>query len=181
MVGHAVGGLSGYPLRVLNAVLFWASVAALGWVYLGYPALVFLLARSRPVVLRPTQPAPTLSVAIAVHNEEAHIAERIDDVLAQAASGASIVEVLVGSDGSTDATDQIVRDLAAADPRIRLLSLPRGGQTPTQSAMLRSFAVVNLASPWAGSTSCAAARSSSGTGPNGEHGADGAYSKRADH
>ena len=130
-----MGSLSGYPLRVLVAVLFWTSVAALAWVYLGYPALVFLLARSRPVVLRRTLPVPTLSVAIAVHDEEAHIAERIDDVLAQTASGALIAEVLVGSDGSTDATDQIVRDLAAADPRIRLLSLPRGGQTPTQSAM----------------------------------------------
>ena len=58
------------------AVLFWISVAALAWVYLGYPALVFLLARWRPVVLRPTQPVPTLSVAIAVHEEEEHIAER---------------------------------------------------------------------------------------------------------
>ncbi len=84
-------------------------IAALGWAYLGYPALVFILARSRPVILRPTQPAPTLSVAIAVHDEEGHIAERIDDVLAQAASGAQIAEVLVGSDGSTDASDQITR------------------------------------------------------------------------
>ena len=117
------------------AVLFWISVAALAWVYLGYPAVLFLLARSRPVVLRPTQPVPTLSVAIAVHDEEAHIAERIADVLAQAASGALIVEVLIGSDGSADGTDRIVSDLSAADPRIRLLSLPRGGQTPTQAAM----------------------------------------------
>ena len=50
-------------------------------------------------------------------------------------SGARIVEVLVGSDGSTDATDAIVAELAAADPRIRGLTLPRRGQTATQAAL----------------------------------------------
>ncbi len=127
--------LSGYALPVLPAILFWTSVAALGWVYLGYPALVLLLARWRPVASRPSGPLPSLSVAIAVHDEAEHIAERIDDVLAQAAAGAPVVEVRIGSDGSTDATDSIVAGLAAADPRIRLLSLPRGGQTPTQTAL----------------------------------------------
>lgn len=130
-----MGTLSGYPLRVMPAALFWVSVATLGWVYVGYPALVAVLARVRPVALRPSEPTPTLSVAIAVHDEAAHIAERIDNVLEQAAAGAPIAEILVGSDGSTDATDDIVTRLAAADPRIRLLSLPRGGQTPTQTAL----------------------------------------------
>ena len=120
---------------MLPTVLFWTSVAALGWVYVGYPVLVAILARWRPVALYATEPTPTLSVAIAVHDEAAHIAERIDDVRAQAAAGAPVIEVLVGSDGSTDATDEVVARLAAADPRIHLLSLPRGGQTPTQAAM----------------------------------------------
>jgi cellulose synthase/poly-beta-1,6-N-acetylglucosamine synthase-like glycosyltransferase len=120
---------------VLAAVLFWTSIAALGWVYVGYPALVAALATWRPVTKRPTGPVPSLSVTIAVHDEAAHIAERIEDVLAQAAAGAPVREILVGSDGSTDATDAIVLELAVTDPRIRLLSLPRGGQTPTQAAL----------------------------------------------
>ncbi|MGK2849434.1 MAG: glycosyltransferase [Candidatus Limnocylindrales bacterium] len=120
---------------MLPAVLFWLSTAALGWVYVGYPALVALIARRRPMVLQASAPRPGLSVAIAVHDEAEHIAERIADVLAQADAGAPVKEVLIGSDGSTDATDSIVAGLAAADARIRLLSLPRGGQTPTQAAM----------------------------------------------
>jgi len=121
---------------VLPAVVFWISTAALGWVYVGYPALVALVARWRPVVLQSSAARPSLSVAIAVHDEADHIAERIADVLAQAADGAPVVEVLIGSDGSTDATDSIVAGLATADPRIRLLSLSRGGQTPTQAALI---------------------------------------------
>ena len=77
-------------------------------------------------------------MAIAVYNEEAAIAERIADVLAQVESGAQVVEVLVGSDGSTDATEAIVAGLAAADARIRLLALPRLGQTPTQAALFEA-------------------------------------------
>lgn len=135
VAGPVRGTLSGYPLRVLPAVVFWVSLATLGWVYGGYPVLVSIVARVRPVTLRPLEATPTLSVAIAVHNEAEHVAERIEDVLAQAATGALVAEVLVGSDGSTDTTDAIVAGLAAADPRIRLLSLPRSGQTPTQTAM----------------------------------------------
>jgi cellulose synthase/poly-beta-1,6-N-acetylglucosamine synthase-like glycosyltransferase len=130
---------------VLPEIAFWASSGVLGWVYLGYPATAAVLARVRPVILAPTSPAPTLTIAIAVHDEAEHIAERVADALAQADSGAIIAEVLVGSDGSTDATESIVTGLAAQDPRIRLLALPRRGQTPTQAALFaaaRAEAVV---------------------------------------
>ena len=46
--------------------------------------------------------------------------------------------MLVGSDGSTDATDSIVGRMAADDPRIRLLALPRAGQTATQAALFEA-------------------------------------------
>src|SRR4051794_28295849 len=97
-----------------------------------------MLARLRPVTLRPTGEPPTVSVAIAVHDEADHVADRIEDALAQARSGARIVEVLVGSDGSTDATEAIVARLAAADPRIRLVARPRSGQTATQTALFEA-------------------------------------------
>jgi cellulose synthase/poly-beta-1,6-N-acetylglucosamine synthase-like glycosyltransferase len=77
-----------------------------------------------------------MSVAIAVHNGAGDIAERCADALAQAGPDVDLVEVLVGSDGSTDDTARIVAALAAADPRIRLLDLARSGQTPTQHALI---------------------------------------------
>jgi cellulose synthase/poly-beta-1,6-N-acetylglucosamine synthase-like glycosyltransferase len=119
---------------VLPEIAFWTSTGVLAWVYAGYPATAAALARLRPVVLTAGTASPTLTVAIAVHDEADHIAERLDDVLAQTGAGAPL-EVLVGSDGSTDATEAIVTAYAARDPRVHLLALPRSGQTATQAAL----------------------------------------------
>ena len=119
---------------MLPEIAFWTSTGVLAWVYVGYPASAAALARLRPVILASTATPPTLTVAIAVHDEAEHIAERIDDALAQAGAG-SPLEVLIGSDGSTDATEAIVTAYAARDPRVHLLALPRSGQTATQAAL----------------------------------------------
>jgi cellulose synthase/poly-beta-1,6-N-acetylglucosamine synthase-like glycosyltransferase len=123
---------------VISTIVLWTATGLLGWVYLGYPIVVAILARMAPWRSRSSEPAPTLSVAIAVHDEAPVIAERIADALAQAVDGVRLVEVIIGSDGSTDGTDRIVAELAAHDPRVRLLALPRGGQTATQDALFRA-------------------------------------------
>ncbi len=117
------------------AALFLLASAALAWVYVGYPALVALMARGRPLRLRTGDQVTTLSVVIAAHNEAASVAERIADVLAQDGPDSPVLEVLVGSDGSTDETEPIVEAIARTDPRVRLLALPRAGQTPAQHAL----------------------------------------------
>jgi glycosyltransferase involved in cell wall biosynthesis len=123
---------------MLLEVVFWTASLLFAWVYAGYPLFVAAVGRLRPIRLDPRGPSPSLSVAIAVHNEAAHIGDRIADVFAQEGSGATICEVLVGSDGSTDGTDAIVAKLAIAEPRLHLLSVPRGGATPTQHEMFEA-------------------------------------------
>jgi cellulose synthase/poly-beta-1,6-N-acetylglucosamine synthase-like glycosyltransferase len=123
---------------VLGEIVFWTAVAVLAWVYFGYPVIVAILARLAPLRLNPSLPLPTVTVAIVAHDEEAQILDRMTDVVDQDPGRRLVLEILVGSDGSMDRTDRIVREMSRHEPRVRLLPLPRGGTTPTQHAMFEA-------------------------------------------
>ncbi|UCG43652.1 MAG: glycosyltransferase [candidate division WOR-3 bacterium] len=81
---------------------------------------------------------PRLSVLIAAFNEERLIAGKLRNTLALNYPDDRL-EVIVGSDGSTDATDEIVRNLARDDSRIRLVrSQSRIGYTGIHNLMLEN-------------------------------------------
>lgn len=61
------------------------------------------------------------TIGIAAHNEEANIGRLLQRLQAQRLMTVAPSEILIVSSGSTDRTDQLVREAAAADPRIRLL------------------------------------------------------------
>lgn len=112
------------------AVIFWSSLVLLVYVYLAYPALVWLLARLRQRPPRPgagTPPPPTVSVLIAAHNESRQIESTVRNKLSQDYPPEKL-EVLVVSDESNDGTDEIVRGID--DVRVRLVRQePRAGKT----------------------------------------------------
>ncbi|HEY3176043.1 MAG TPA: glycosyltransferase family 2 protein [Candidatus Polarisedimenticolia bacterium] len=66
--------------------------------------------------------APALSVIVPVRNEERFIRPCIDSILADAPAGG--VEVIVVDGMSDDRTAEVVAAMAAADPRVRLVSNP---------------------------------------------------------
>ena len=101
-------------MRLENALwiaLFLISVALPFYVLLLYPALLAVLSRwrARPVEAKPLR--KTVSVIIAVRNGERFIREKLESVLALEYPR-ELLEILVVSDGSTDATDAIVREFA---------------------------------------------------------------------
>jgi cellulose synthase/poly-beta-1,6-N-acetylglucosamine synthase-like glycosyltransferase len=115
-------------------VLFWVATGLLVWVYVGYPVAAWLAGRVRPFRVAPGDAEPRLvTVGIAAHDEVDQLAERIANVFDQEVPFA--IEVVVASDGSTDGSAELVERLAADDDRIRLLDLPRGGQTAAQRAI----------------------------------------------
>lgn len=114
--------------------VFWLATGMIAWVYAGYPLLALAAGRVRPFrVQAQGAPARRVTVAIAIHNEARTIEARIANVLEQELDAE--IEVIVGSDGSTDSSEEIVGRLAQTDPRVRLLLVPRGGQTATQNAI----------------------------------------------
>jgi cellulose synthase/poly-beta-1,6-N-acetylglucosamine synthase-like glycosyltransferase len=116
----------------MAAAVFWGALVTVAYVYVGYPLLVFLLARlrGRPV-RRDADHLPTVSFIIAAYNEEAAIAAKLDNTLALDYPRDRL-EVIVVSDGSTDGTDEIVRTRYAG--RATLLALGgRQGKTMGQN------------------------------------------------
>lgn len=74
-----------------------------------------------------------VSIVVPMKNEEENVAPLVADILT-ACEGQDF-EVIVVNDGSTDATERVVRELAAGDPRIRLLNHPHSAG---QSAAVHS-------------------------------------------
>lgn len=67
---------------------------------------------------------PRFSVVIPAYNAERTIAETVASVRAQSEPD---LELIVVDDGSSDSTPRLVADLAATDPRLRLIEQPNAG------------------------------------------------------
>ena len=117
--------------------LFWGSLGALAWTHAGYPLAMGALARLRPRPVRKADQTPSVALVVSAHNEEAVIRRRVENALALDYP-AEDLEVIVASDGSTDLTDAIVGEIAAENPRVRLLQCPREGKVAAQHRSVRA-------------------------------------------
>lgn len=88
--------------------IFWLSVIALFYTFVGYPLVVYLLSLLRPLQTRRGEFEPRVTILITAYNEERDIAAKLENTL-QIAYPKEKLEILVASDGSTDRTDEIVR------------------------------------------------------------------------
>src|SRR3954466_8736085 len=109
------------------SLLFWASSALVVHTHVGYPALLSLLARGAPDPPRDPAYEPSVSVIVAAYDEEDVIARKVENVLALDYPRERL-ELIVASDGSSDATVERAR-AAGAD---LVLDLPRGGKVRAQ-------------------------------------------------
>lgn len=117
----------------LYSIGFCLCLTYLLWVLAGYPLWLHWRARSCPEPLRgPAE--PTVTAIIPVHNGGQFLAAKLDSVLASDYPPAKL-DILVLSDASTDSTEAVARQYAAAG-RVRFLSLPRGGKAAAVSTAL---------------------------------------------
>jgi glycosyltransferase involved in cell wall biosynthesis len=115
-------------VALISSTLFWGAVALIGYTYIGFPLLLMLRGLLRPRSYQQGTATPSVSVLLAVYNEEAWIVKRLQNLLEQDYP-AEKLEIIVASDGSSDNTEQLVRGLRL--PNVRLLSLPRQGKNGT--------------------------------------------------
>ena len=118
-------------------IVFWASLAALAWTHLGYPAAIALLARGRPRPPKRAAILPAVTLIVPAHNEEDVIERKLENVLALDYPNDEL-EIVVASDDSEDATHDIV---AGFEPRgVRLIRCERGGKVAAQDRAVRESA-----------------------------------------
>jgi cellulose synthase/poly-beta-1,6-N-acetylglucosamine synthase-like glycosyltransferase len=122
-------------MTLLGACLAWGAALAIGYVYVGYPVVLALLARWRRQEINKADITPSVSVVISAYNEADVIGNKIKNTL-DLDYPRDRMEVIVVSDASTDRTDEIVSSFA--DKGVILLRMPtRGGKTIGLNAALR--------------------------------------------
>jgi poly-beta-1,6-N-acetyl-D-glucosamine synthase len=91
--------------------------------------------------MKPDHPraVPKVSVVVALYNTGAGLADLVASLDAQTLA-AGEYEVILVDDGSTDDTGERMASAAAADPRIKVLTQPRAGETAARNLAVRHAA-----------------------------------------
>jgi len=110
---------------MIAPALFWLALFILAYSYVGYPALIAVWAALRPKPVRRADRRPTVTILLAAHNEAERIADRIKNLRALDYP-ADRLQILIGSDGSTDATVSRARACAAGGVTIVEFATRRG-------------------------------------------------------
>ena len=103
-------------------ILFWVAASLVVYTYFGYPLVLWAFARVRSRRVLRKEIFPSVSIIIAARNEADKIRQKIDHTLALDYPSVQR-EILVASDASDDATDEIVKEYAARG--IQLVRAPQ--------------------------------------------------------
>ena len=112
------------PLQgfVIVAMLFWLCIGGILYTYIGYPILIFLLAKFRTKSKSFAQNYPPVTLLIAAYNEEKAIEGKIKNCLELDYQQGQL-QILVVTDGSADKTPEIVKKYTGSG--IELLHQPQ--------------------------------------------------------
>jgi cellulose synthase/poly-beta-1,6-N-acetylglucosamine synthase-like glycosyltransferase len=122
------------PIAVL---MFWVPIGILLYHWVVFPVVLVVLAGLSRCRRSPEgrSEQPLVTIVMAAYNEETLIAGKIRNCL-ELDYPPGMLEILVGSDSSTDATDDIVR--LFTDVRVRLVRFePQSGKVAVQNRLLR--------------------------------------------
>lgn len=115
----------------------WASLAIVGYAYVGYPILIWVLSRERSnagahrddglestleiTLPNSAQEWPLVTLVLAAYKEERYILDRLHNAVALDYP-ADRLEIIVGCDGNEDCTGELVQGFG--DARVRLVQFP---------------------------------------------------------
>ena len=110
---------------ILLKISLFLSVGLILYVYFGYPLLLLSIGVFRRKTVARAEITPSVTVIIAAHNEAHIIGEKLENSL-ELDYPREHLEIIIASDGSTDATTAIAQMFA--EKGVLVLDLPRGGK-----------------------------------------------------
>lgn len=113
-------------------IIFWLSVIALFYTYVGYPFLLMIVTWLRPRDVNKASWTPRVSVIITAYNEEHDLRAKLENTLALDYDKDKL-EIIVASDCSSDRTDEIALDFASRGVFLHRQT-ERLGKTAAQNA-----------------------------------------------
>jgi cellulose synthase/poly-beta-1,6-N-acetylglucosamine synthase-like glycosyltransferase len=119
----------------VGTALISIGAAGIGYAYIGYPFVLWLISQFRPA--KPSIPSDELSLSmiIAAHNEAANIRKKLEETVALDYPREKL-QIIVASDGSTDGTIEIVREFAEQGVELVVVE-ERLGKTNAQNVAVR--------------------------------------------
>ncbi|MHB8499934.1 MAG: glycosyltransferase family 2 protein [Candidatus Acidiferrales bacterium] len=98
------------------AYVFWCAAFLMLYIYAGYPLWIYFRSRLHPRPQRQGSLLPTVSIIVAVHNGAAMLRQKVAHLLSLDYPQ-DRMEIEIVSDGSTDGTDDILKEFR--DPRVK--------------------------------------------------------------
>lgn len=112
-------------------ILFWLTCIILVYVYVLYPVIARLLARQFGMAESGADRPLSVSIIVTAYNEEKGILAKLENLL-NVDYPKELVDIIVASDASSDATDRLVRDCGSHS--VQLLRIEgRKGKTACQN------------------------------------------------
>jgi poly-beta-1,6-N-acetyl-D-glucosamine synthase len=105
----------------LHSYAFWSAVCLILYTYAGYPLWIYLRSRLHPQRQRQGSILPTVSIILAVHNGAALLRQKVAHLLSLDYPH-DRMEIKIVSDGSTDGTDDILKEIR--DPQVGCIRCP---------------------------------------------------------
>jgi cellulose synthase/poly-beta-1,6-N-acetylglucosamine synthase-like glycosyltransferase len=114
------------------ATVFWICSGLLAYVYVLYPILIRVLAAGFGAPVRRGPALPTVAIIVTAYNEEKCIRAKLDS-LGELDYPSDLVQIIVASDASSDATEEIARTYDPAHVSVVRVE-GRRGKTACQNA-----------------------------------------------
>jgi cellulose synthase/poly-beta-1,6-N-acetylglucosamine synthase-like glycosyltransferase len=99
---------------MIAEIIFWILITLLFYSYFIFPLIIRIISRyksKRQTNLPDLEHFPHVSVIVSVYNEQTHIGEKIQNII-DCDYPSEKIEIIIGSDGSNDGTNEIIANLS---------------------------------------------------------------------